>query len=170
MRQRKSNTAKYYYTPGGEFRSVITGDEYIGPYFVVGGFVVSGYDADSGDGFNLVDFSQSKESILYKKRFQKYDDKAAYPEPYRPFIKPGLTRISRTWAYDRLTERFFEVKPTAKKYYEKDKPLRKRYLVASLKWTLTGANAVNDNRKEIAESPFPGLVKDLYLDPTDLVT
>lgn len=167
---RNANRAHYKYTPGQEWRSSVTGDEYIGPYFTIGGFFYSGYDAESRDSFPLVPFSIAKEAILYRNRFEDFNDKARVPKPFIPVIEKKQKAITRVFALDRLSGRFFEIKPITKKYYDESKPLRKRYQIEKIKFTLQGEGAIAKNIDAIAASSFPGRIKDLYLDPTQFIS
>ena len=160
---------KYYYTSGQEYRFAKTGEEYIGPYFIFEGTAVSGADPDSEDARNLLPYSTSPEVIRYRAKYEPFNDYFKYPKPYRPKLKPNMEEVNRMFVFDKLTERFFEISPRDKKYYKKDKPLRKRFLVEGLQWTLVGLQAIDKNIDKIAESSFPGKIKDLYLDPTEYI-
>ena len=169
-RVRGAKSAKYYYTPGQEFREVITGAEYIGPYFEFQGRFATGVDAEDPEAKLLLPYITAPEVIQYRGKYEDFNDFFRYPKPYRPIIKPKMKVVNRVYAYDTHTEKFFEVSPRSKKYYDKDKPLRKRFIVANILWSIKGVDAIDKNIDKIAESPFPGQIKDLYLNPTEFVT
>ena len=168
-RVRGASKAKYYYTPGQEFRLAVTGDEYIGPYFKFQGRFGTGVDAKDNEAKILLPYTTAPEVIQYRGRFEDFNDFFAYPKPYKPIIRPKMETISRVYIYDTHNEKFFEIEPRVKKYYTKDKPLRKRFQVANIIWTLKGLDAIDSNIDKISELPFPGKIKDLYLDPTEYI-
>ena len=168
-RVRGAKSAKYYYTPGQEFREAITGDEYIGPYFKFQGKFGTGVDAEDSEAKLLLPYTTAPEVIQYRGKYEDFNDFFRYPKSFRPTIKPKMKVVNRVFAYDSYEDKFFEISPRVKKYYDKDKPLRKRFLVSNILWTLKGVDAIDKNIDKISESPFPGEVKDLYLDPTEYI-
>lgn len=170
-RLRGSVKIQYYYTSGGEYRVRKTGTEYKGPYFVNSNVAYTGDSLkDDNSNLNLVDFNIPEQVLVYKSTLKDYDDYADYPEPYRPIIKDGLDSISRSYAYDPMYNRVFEIDPQKSKYYAKPKPLRKRYQLTSINWQLKGLSSMYANLDSIVKLPYPNKVKDNYFNPSEYVS
>jgi len=168
-RVRGTKNANYYYTHGQEWRTWDDGEEYIGPYFELKGKYGSGDNAKSPDVVSLLPYSMAKEVIIYRNRFEDFNDFLTYPKQFYPVVLKTLDKISRVFVYDELTGRFFEIDPKMSKYYSSNKPLRNRFLVDNVNYILKGAGAIMKNIDAISKTSFPGHIKELYLDPTDFV-
>lgn len=170
--------AQFAYTSGGEFRlkrlvnqsasdiQYHIGEEYIGPYFLLSGTYYTGDKVDPDTNHVLASYSIPAEVLKYQARHPKFQDQLLTPKNYSPVIKPNIKQIQRVFIHDIQTGAVTEIEPRGAKYYQKadQKPLRSRYKVYSLKWRVTGADALLENTKTMQTMYLPDEILQ-YLDP-----